>query len=397
MQHPYIRLLRVAGAPRLLLATFAGALPIGMLSLGVLLLVQQSTGSLGAAGAVAGALTAGNAFGVALQGRLIDRWGQPPVLLSTATVCALALGLLVLFASWSVPPFAEAGTAALAGAAIPATTSSMRVLWPSLVREQRLRTSAYALLALMFTLALILGPLIVSGLIVLLSPALAVIAAAILAIGAAALFATTTASRHWRPASLNPGWKPRALNTAGSRTLIAASLLSGFASGLGSVAVPAVAILNHQAAAAGVLLSLAAIGDGVIGLAYGARSWQMSAPWRLSLLQGCAALIGASKAVARSPVELAPLMVLGGAVAAPAGITATALLDVVAPEGALTEAYTVMVGTSLGGNAIGSAIGGQMAHTAGPSLAFALAALATAAVAVWTVARRRTLDPRSQS
>jgi predicted MFS family arabinose efflux permease len=78
---------------------------------------------------------------------------------------------------------------------------------------------------------------------------------------------------------------------------------------------------------------------------------------------------------------------------APAGITTSALLDVVTAEGALTETYTVMVAAGLLGTSLGSALGGHVVDVAGPSAAFALGALGTAMVALWTAARRGTLEP----
>jgi MFS family permease len=392
MQHPYIRLLRIPGVPRLLLATFAGALPLGMLNLAILLLVRAATGSLGEAGLMAGALTAGNAVGITVQGRLLDRWGQAPVLLSTGPVSAAALVLLVV-AAHGATAAALGAVAVLAGAATPATISSMRALWPSLVEEPELRTSAYALLALMFTIAVVLGPLIVSGIVLLSGPAPAVLVAAIFTVGSAAMFASAPASRRWRSSAPNRGWHPRALATPGSRTLIGAGLLGGIAGGIGSVAVSALALAAHAAAISGVLLSLASIGDGVVGLVYGGRAWRMPARLRLPLIQACQAAITAVEALARSPLQLAPLQVLGGAANAPSGITISALLDVVAPEGALTETYTVLVGVGLLGSSIGSALGGHIVDVGGPSAAFALSALGAAMVALWTAARRRTLEP----
>ena len=391
MLRPYTRLLRTPGAPLLLFATFAGALPIGMLGLAVLLLVRAGTGSLGEASAVAGALTAGNAIGVAVQGRLIDRHGQTRVLLIAGLLCSSALVLLTLAATRGGSAMQQGFLALIAGASIPATTSSMRVLWPALVADPVLRASAYALLALMFSVALVTGPLVVSVLLVLRGPAAAVLAAAAMAGGGAALFASTPASRRWRAAGPQPGWRPRAFATPGMRTLIFANLGAGMAGGMGSVAVPAAAIAHHVAALAGVLSAFYAIGDGVVGLAYGARAWRLPAHLRLPLLQACLAVGAACQGLAPSLLWLAPLLLVSGAINAPAGITTSALLDTVATEGALTEAYTVMVATGLAGSSAGYALGGTIAHEAGPSTVFFVAACVTVCVAAWTLLRRATL------
>lgn len=47
-----------------MVASFLGALPIGMLGLGVLLLTHSTTGSFAAAGLVSGAFSIGNAVGL---------------------------------------------------------------------------------------------------------------------------------------------------------------------------------------------------------------------------------------------------------------------------------------------------------------------------------------------
>src|SRR5258708_37495637 len=159
-----------------------------MLGLGVLLLVQAASGSLGEAGAVAGALSVGTAAGVALQGRLIDRRGQAPVIVPAGLLCAVALGLLVLAALRGGPAALLALLALAAGAGIPATTSSMRVLVPALLSDTATLPAAYALLAVAFTIAMVAGPLAVSGMLRSTGPAGAVLAAAVLAAGSAFLF-----------------------------------------------------------------------------------------------------------------------------------------------------------------------------------------------------------------
>jgi MFS family permease len=395
MLRPYTRLLGTPGAPLLLFATFAGALPIGMLSLAVLLLVRATTGSLGEASVVAAALTAGNAGGVALQGRLIDRYGQTVVLPAAGLVCTSGVALLAVVATHGGTAFLDGLLALIGGASIPATTSCMRVLWPSLVEDAALRTSGYALLSLMFTVALVLGPLVVSILLVLVGPATAVLSAAGLAGGAAILFASTPSSRRWRSPSAPRDWRPRAGATPGMRTLIVGNLGVGVIGGLVSVAVPAVAIESHAVELAGVLSSLSALGDGVGGLAYGARSWRVPPHRRLPLLQVAFAGICAGQGLARSALQLAPLMLVSGVVSAPIGITASMLLDVVAPEGALTEAYAVMVASGLVGSSIGYALGGNLAHAAGPATVFFAAAGGMAFVSLWTLLRGGTLRAAS--
>jgi MFS family permease len=77
----YVRAARTPGAILPLVTSFVGGgLPIGMLTLAVLLLIRLQNGSFLGAGLMAAALSVGNAVGVAVQGALIDRRGQTVVL-----------------------------------------------------------------------------------------------------------------------------------------------------------------------------------------------------------------------------------------------------------------------------------------------------------------------------
>jgi hypothetical protein len=126
---------------------------------------------------------------------MIDRRGQTAVLLIASSVCSSSLFGFVVVASSGGPKDLSAALALAGGAAIPATPSSMRALWPALVVDPGLRQAAYALSAVTFTAASILGPVLVSGLLVLGGPATAVLVAAGLAGGGGAFFAFTPASR----------------------------------------------------------------------------------------------------------------------------------------------------------------------------------------------------------
>jgi MFS family permease len=187
---PFVAVRAVREARLPLFATFLGALPIGMLSLSVLLLVQIETGSPAFAGAVAAAVALGNAVGLTVQGALLDRWGQTPVLIGTAPVGPAALLAVVLATVHHAPLIVVAAGAALAGGSIPATTSSVRLLWPRLVTDVLLRPTAYALLATQFQIALIVGPVLMSWLVFARGPVAAVLGSAALS-GAGGLLSAT--------------------------------------------------------------------------------------------------------------------------------------------------------------------------------------------------------------
>lgn len=393
MSCSYVRAARTPGVLLPLAASFAGGgLPIGMLTLAVLLLARLHGGTFLAAGVMAAALSAGNAVGIAAQGALIDRRGQTTVLVTASLACLAALVALVLVTSRGGP--LSIGLAAVAGAAIPATPSSMRVLWADIVADPGLRMTGYALSAVSFTAATVLGPVLVSGLLLLGGPQAAVLTAAGLAGGGGLLFAATPASRNWAPKAAVSGRSRGGLGP-GMRTLIAGNLAIGLAAGLAGVAVPAAAIALGSAALAGVFAAAGAAGDLLGGFAYGARRWRLPLASRPVAAQGWSALAGACLALAAgSTPAMLLVMPASGAAGAVQGITTSALLDDVAAPGQLTGSYALLVSCGLAGSGAGYAVGGVLTSAIGTGNTFLVAAAAGFVATGWYVARHRTLQPR---
>jgi hypothetical protein len=266
----YGRILRTPGYVIPFLLCVLVSLGLGSINLGLLLIAHARTGSLGRAGFVAGAFGFSNAVGLLVQGRLIDRFGQPRVLVPAASICAACLVAAVMRGVDQLygPPC----LAATAGAAFPAIIGSMRVVTTSLIVDERGRNSAYALLAVAFGLATVAGPLLVSGAVLIATPALAVgIAAVVIGVGTIG-FALSPAVRAWRPSPARPIEHGR-LFSSGVVTLVVAKMAMGFAAGIGAVALPAAVLAHGLPALAGVGFALRAAGDVVGGLGYGAIRW----------------------------------------------------------------------------------------------------------------------------
>lgn len=392
MLRPYVRALRTPGALLPFLASFLGSLLIGMLSLGVLLFVRLETGSFTQAGIVSGALGAGNAIGVAIQGGLIDRRGQTVVLVPAAALCTTSLVLMVSTISSDGPLTVVAAFAFAAGASIPATTTSMRTLWTALIPDPEERMPAYALLAMMFTVAFVVAPMLVSAMLLLASPAAAVLVAAGLAGASGGGFALTKASRRWKPDKAPRGWRPRGLATAGMRTLLLANGASGVFAGMSGVALPAVAITLGSAALTGVFSASGAASDVIGGLWYGGRKWSIPLQHRLIAVQACFMLSGLAMAAAAGSIPaVIAVLAVAGALSSIGGITTGMLMDRVAVPGTLTESYATMVSAGLIGSSIGYTAGGSVVDAIGFRWVFLFEAAGMAIVAVWIAARRRTL------
>jgi MFS family permease len=386
----YRALLTLPGARGPVGASVLGSMPIGMFGLAILLLARDATGSFAQAGRVAGAFGLANALGAVAQGRLMDRAGQTRVLRTAAAVHPLALTGLVVAALNDASVAVMALAAAAGGAALPQTPAAMRSLWGDLVADPQQRQTAYALVSIVFEVAVMTAPALVALIAAVASPAAAVLVAAGLCSAGGWSFAATRGSRRWRGQPHAVGWLGP-LQAVGMRTLVAVLCAFGLAFGIIQVAVPAFAAEHGSAATGGVLLAALSAGSLVGGLVYGARAWPGAPARRLAVLMLALGAGVALLAVARSDVMLAALLALAGLLLAPATVVGSTLLDTVAPPGTVTEAFSVMVMAIVAGSAAGNALGGALVDSASYEAAVLAAGALAALGALCAALRQRTL------
>jgi predicted MFS family arabinose efflux permease len=386
----YHALLSLPGAPLPVVASALGSLAIGMAILAIILLAREATGSFGQAGRVVAAFGLCNALGAVAQGRLMDRLGQPRVLRAAATGHLAALVALVVAAGEDAPAWLLAVFAALAGITLPQVPAAMRSLWNALVDDPERRQTAYALVTIVFEVAVTTAPVLVAAVVAVASPGAAVLASAGCAVTGALLFAATGASHEWRGTAHEVGWLGP-LVAAGMRTVFIVMGAFGIALGVLQVAVPAFAADHGSAELGGLLLGALSAGSLAGGLVYGARSWPGSPaarlPFLLLMLAGALALL----AVAQRPIALAALLFGAGVLIAPTATVGSTLLDTAAPPGTATEAFAVMIMGIVAGNAAGNALGGALVDEASFTAAVVCAGGIAAAGAGWVFIRRNRL------
>ncbi|CAM5420806.1 MFS transporter OS=Streptomyces alboniger OX=132473 GN=CP975_14695 PE=4 SV=1 [Streptomyces alboniger] len=115
----YGQLLRTSGAWTFLLPGFAARQPFAMLTVSIVLLVQHTTGSYGAAGAAAAVTGVSTALFAPFGGRLADRHGQRAVLVPSVVVHALSGLALTVLALSHAPLWALLAAAVPTGASTP--------------------------------------------------------------------------------------------------------------------------------------------------------------------------------------------------------------------------------------------------------------------------------------
>ena len=358
--------------------------------LAIVLMVQRETGSFAQAGAVTAALAISSAIANPVQGRLIDRFGQTRIIVPMAIGGAIAISALVAATLAGAPIGALVAIAAVAGAISSSLLPSMRPLWADLVDHPRQLGIAYAIQAVLTEVLFILGPLAAALLIAVGSPAAAVLAIAGARLVGMLAFASTQASRRWRPERRERHWAG-ALTSVGMLTLIFGDIPLGAMFGALDVAVPAFAKSEGSAAAAGIALAALAVGSMLGGIVYGARPRRVDGH-RYALLLAIEAVLLVPLAFVSSVAGLAVLMAVAGIVVAPVSTVAFGLLDRVAPAGMATEATSWIITAYQVGLAVGTATAGALVEHSGTRAAFLAACGCAVLAAAITLARRRTLD-----
>jgi len=312
------------------------------------------------------------------------------VLRTASVVHVVALAGLVVAAERGAQVAGMAAAAVVGGAALPQVPAAMRSLWGDLVADPLQRQTAYALVSIVFEVAVMTAPALVALIAALASPGVALMVAATLCSAGALAFAATGGSRRWR-GEVHAVGLLGPLGAVGMRTLCAVLVAFGIAVGIVQVAIPAFAVERGSTALGGVLLAALSAGSLIGGLAYGARAWPGSPAGRLAVLVFLLGAGFALLAVAQGPWLLAALLVLAGLVLAPATVVSSTLLDSVAPRGTVTEAFAVMVMAIIAGSAAGNALGGVLVEDASYETAVLIAGAVAALGALVALTARRTL------
>lgn len=371
MLDSYRTVLRVPGALRFTLAGLLARLPIAMVSLGLLLLVEETTGSYGVAGSVSAVFVISQAAFAIVQGRLVDRYGQGRVLLLTGTCFGLALSLLTAAATLDWPRPAIYAAAALAGGLLPAVGASVRSRWASVLagRPQDIST-AYAFEGVADEAVFILGPIAVTTLATLWHPVAGMVVAISAGVIGTVLFAL---QRETEPPvtehhSVTGTRVPMPWALIAPLTVVALALGAVF----GSAEVTTVAFTEELGIKefSGVLLAIWAFGSLLAGVVTGAITWQQGPAVRVRIgALGMAAAMLPLPFIHNAWVMGMWLFVAGFAVS-PTLIATMALLERSVPQARLTEAMTVVHTGLLAGVAPGAALSGILVDSHGASAAF---------------------------
>ncbi|MCC3769955.1 MFS transporter [Streptomyces sp. UNOC14_S4] len=403
----YGQLLRTRGAWTFLLPGFLARQPFAMLTIGILLLVEHTTGSYGTAGAVSATAGVSMALFAPQSGKLADRFGQAKVLLPGVVVHAAAISLLITLALTDAPLWVLFVAAVPAGASTPQIGPMVRARWAAKLggtsRTESgggspLMSTAAAFESVTDEFTFVIGPVLATALCTGVHPAAGLVTEAALTLVGGLLFASQRRTQP-EPSRMAAGHEKggSALSVPGVRVLVVAFL--GIGSVFGGMQVSMTAFTKElgEPGMNGLMYGTFAAGNMIAGLICGAVAWKVSPQRRLLVAYPLLVLATTPLWAAHAMPLLGGLGLLVGLCIAPALITGYTLVESLVPPTARTEAFTWLTGAVGLGQAAGASIGGRVidSHTASSGFLIPLVGTAVAAVVLLTL--RKALTPKGES
>jgi MFS family permease len=372
MLDSYRRVLARPGAFAFSSAALVARLPISMVGLGIVLLVEERTGSYGLAGTVAAVFVLAEAAFAVLHGRWVDHFGQARVLPLAISVfgAGLALMMLAVEQDWARPWTYV--FAAVAGASLPQVGASVRTRWSHLLDEPADKQTAFALEAVLDEVVFVVGPVVVTLLATGWHPVAGLSFA--VASGVLGTFALAVQRRTEPPAGrASPAAErsPMPWRLVLPLALVCLTLGALF----GAAEVTTVAFAEEQGArwVAGWLLAAWSFGSLVAGLVTGAVVWSSGPDVRLRWGSAAMALAMAPLAFVSSIPLMAVVLLVGGLAIAPTMISAMTMVEQGVAPGRLTEGMAILHTGIVAGVAPGASIAGFVVDHHGASAAYAVA------------------------
>ncbi|GAA4784337.1 MULTISPECIES: MFS transporter [Microbacterium] len=374
----YRELLRTRGVGRIIAAQLAARFPGGMIALALLLHVEHTHHSYGAAGTVLAAVSIGQAVAGPVTSRWMGRWGMRRVLVLTTAVTASAIAALALV---TAPLAVTILLGLVAGLASPPVQSAVRTIYPKLVPSSQL-TALYSLDASLQEVIWIAGPVLITFV----STQVSTVVGLVMIVG------FTLAGGAWFILSPELGRVriPRSRRSFGrvllKPTVVLTTVLGFLLIGACSaVEAGVVASFGEGAVESGFVLAVFAVGSFAGGLAFGHRPM---APWSMARRYAIVAVGIALTLVSLDAWWMGGSLVIAGLGIAPALAMSFAITSASVKFSETAEAYGWIGTGQLIGAALGSAIAGFMIDGSGPrgalttALAFALVGVVVAVVFV---------------
>lgn len=372
MLDSYGRVLRRPGALAFSGAGLVARLPISMVGLGIVLLVEDRTGSYGLAGTVSATFVLAEAAFAVLHGRWVDHFGQFRVLPIAISVfgAGLALMMLAVEQDWARPWTYV--FAAVSGATLPQVGASVRTRWSHLLDDSGEKQTAFALEAVLDEVVFVVGPVLVTLLATSWHPVAGLTTALVTGVVGTFAFAlqrsTEPPARRTSPPSARA---PMPWRLVLPLALVCLTLGALF----GAAEVTTVAFAEEQGRrwVAGWLLAAWSFGSLVAGLVTGAIAWRGGPEHRLRWGSAAMALAMVPLPFIGSLPLMAVVLLVGGLSIAPTLIGTMTMVEQHVPSGRLTEGMAILHTGIVAGVAPGASVAGVVVDHSGASAAYVVA------------------------
>ncbi|WP_409490796.1 MFS transporter [Amycolatopsis sp. cmx-11-12] len=374
MANPYRELFSAKGSIAFSAAGLVARIPVPMMGIGIITMLAQTRGDYGLAGLVSAAFTLSMALLGPQVSRLVDRRGQSRILLPVTGISVMALGALLLCARFGAPAWTLYVCAILAGF-MPSMAAMVRARWSQLYRDSPRLHTAFALESVVDELTFVIGPALSVALCTIVFPeAGPLVAVVFLAVGVL-LF---VAQRETEPAVLpTSGPAGRSAIRLGAVRVLVLTLVAGGVI-VGTVDVVSVAFAQHvgSPSAAGIVVSVYAVGSAISGLAFGTLKMTTAPPRLLLIGTAGTAASAVPLLIVDGIVSLCVVVFVAGLFFSPTMIVVMGMIEKVVPAEKLTEGMTwAITGLSIG-VALGAAVSGEAVDRFGPDGGFTVAVVA---------------------
>lgn len=370
----YLDLARQPGVARLVGSQLAARFPAGMLTLALLMHLEQQYHSYTAAGVAIAAMAVAQGVSGPLTSRLLARWGMRRVLGTTMVLCAASIAAVGLMGPWFP---AAVVLCTLMGLAVPPISSAVRAMYPSVASPGQV-TLLFSVDATLQELIWVLGPLVATASALLISTGAGLLVAAAITLLGGAWFLTSPELSTVRI----PRSRRRFGVVLGNRVVLAMTALNLLMIGVfAAIETAVVATFGHGRVETGIIIGLSALGSIAGGVLFGHRAVR---PLAL-VVRLVPILLGAVLCcLTQDPFVLGVGFILAGLGCAPVIAGSFAAVSSSVKESQTAEAYGWMGTGQLLGGAVSSAFAGVAIDGCGAiggyltAVAFAAASLVLA-------------------
>ncbi|WP_233224209.1 MFS transporter [Amycolatopsis sp. BJA-103] len=374
MAGQYRELFSAKGSLAFSAAGLLARIPVPMMGIGIITMLARTRGDYGLAGLVSAAFTLSMALLGPQVSRLVDRRGQGRILMPVTGISVLAIGALLLCARFGAPDWTLFVCAVLGGF-MPSMAAMVRARWSALYRGSPRLHTAFALESVVDELTFVIGPALSVALCSIVFPEAGPLLAVVLLAVGVLLFVSR---RETEPRVLPPSGAAgsSAIRLGAVRVLVLTLVAGGVIVGAVDVVSVAFAGAVGSPSAAGVVVSVYAVGSAISGLAFGTLKLTIAPP-RLLLIGTAGTAASAVPLLAVDGIiGLCAVVFVAGLFFSPTMIVVMGMIEKIVPAEKLTEGMTwAITGLSIG-VALGAAVSGEAVDRFGPDGGFAVAVVA---------------------